>query len=62
LLEQKLSSEFSLMDWKDQILAWLPFVLVSDNLEDLPTLEELDMGGHVEGVMEDLPRYLYCTR
>jgi hypothetical protein len=29
------------MDWKDQILTWLPFILITDSLEDFRIDEAL---------------------
>jgi hypothetical protein len=34
LLEPKLGPGFSLLDWKDRILSWLPFILVTESIKD----------------------------
>jgi hypothetical protein len=34
LLGPKLGPGFSLLDWKDRILSWLPFILVRDSLQE----------------------------
>jgi hypothetical protein len=46
LLEPKLVPGFSLLDWKDRILSWLPFILVTDSLQEF----NLD---HEEHIVED---------
>ena len=38
---------FSLMDWKDQILTWLPFILIADSVEDF-SIDEAFLEAKVE--------------
>jgi hypothetical protein len=46
LLEPKLGPGFSLLDWKDRILSWLPFILVTESIKDF----NLD---HEDHIVED---------
>jgi hypothetical protein len=54
LLEPKLGPGFSLLDWKDRILSWLPFILDTDSLQEF----NLD---HEDHIVED-QEGLACTQ
>jgi hypothetical protein len=54
LLEPKLGPGFSLLDWRDRILSWLPFILVTDSLQGFNLDPEADAGEHIEEDQEGL--------